>query len=118
MDTKNKAERWRQADDDPAFIYALDEFAGVNIFDLKISGGYHNGKRTSPEEIAEIAALIVTAPDLLAVCEMESGFPEINFSNYDESDVRRLQDWAFAFVDAARAAIAKAKPNADAKLID
>jgi len=49
------------------------------------------------------------APELLAACEMESGFREINFSNYDEDDVRRLQDWAFAFVDAARAAIAKAK---------
>jgi hypothetical protein len=95
-------EKWQQASDDPAFIYALDTTQGVNIFDLKINRGYHAGKRTSETEIAEIARLIAAAPDLLAALEI--ALPYVESFDGDNADLQTK-----ANAEAVRAAIAKAK---------
>lgn len=58
---------------------------------------------SKPRTIAN-AKLIAASPTLLEVCELAPEMPEINFNNYDESDVRNLQEWAFRVHDTMTAA--------------
>jgi hypothetical protein len=57
-----------------------------------------------PETQAANAKLIAASPTLLAVCEMDDAFPDLNIRNYDESDVEKLLAWSYEVIDAMRAA--------------
>ncbi|MBK1883677.1 hypothetical protein JIN85_14765 [Luteolibacter pohnpeiensis] len=93
---------WKVADDDPRFVYALNE-GGTNLFHFKIEPGKDDdGDAISPEQLAKIARIAKSAPLLftqlstlvgavLAICEhykFEEDFPLrlVDNNSGEESD--------------------------------
>jgi hypothetical protein len=103
MSTKHTPGPWKIAGEDAekqTFIYALNE-RGSNRFWFDIQPGWTDDKqRTSSAELSANALLIAAAPELLeALRAITDQLERIGDTRYDKDG---------QYIDAARAAIAKA----------
>lgn len=111
--------KWQQGED-RAFVYALDPTESGNIFYLQVQPDYVNGKRTTPEQLAEVGNAVAALPDLLAA--LEAGYSDLRtrLIHYAQSAFGASYENAVKYTDTGvpvleqmRAAIAKVKGEAN-----